>query len=228
MKTLPPVIMCVLPKWLSASFYDYFHFENKSCSFGCTAKLNNDIWHVLWLTKQYLVVLPVWTKIHKHLWKSSNERACSLLPLMCDSHPSLTFTDQTMASPFFTIQHVHMGYWHILAGPRGPTPTPHPLHTSSSWTMPVSDSIPPGHVQWRGGQRWTKAGCSPPTHRMQLLQNGHSRHVTQYLKMTSFSLSQLKSKLTLFPSKVLAAMLTVHSIMPVRQSANSFYPRNYR
>ncbi len=60
---------------------------------------------------------------------------------------------------------------------------------------------------------------------MQLLQNGHSRHVTQYLKMTSFSLSQLKSKLTRFPSKALAARLTVQSIMPGRQSANSFYPQ---
>lgn len=60
---------------------------------------------------------------------------------------------------------------------------------------------------------------------MQLLQNGHSRHVTQYLKMTSFSLSQLKSKLTRFPSKALAARLTVQSIMPGRQSAKSFYPK---
>lgn len=89
---------------------------------------------------------------------------------------------------------------------------PPPLYINSSWAMPISDNIPPSSLQWKGGQRRIKAAV-PLTHRMQLLQNGHCRHVTPTLKWPH-SVSVSKSRgCRKFLQKLPAASLTGLSIM---------------
>lgn len=127
-------------------------------------------------------------------------------------------------SRLFTTAHVHMGYLHMRSRtPRGPTPTPQPLHTSSSWYRAMSLTTYHPAMCNKSVVSFGP-GLQSATHRTQLLQDGHSRRVTQNLKMTSFSLSQLKSKLTRFPSETLAARLTVEAVTPGGQIANSFNP----
>lgn len=72
----------------------------------------------------------------------------------------------TVLSPFFTTPHVDMAYWHICGLQGFDANLPLSRHTTSSWTVPVPDSIPPASVSWIGV-------LQSPTHRMQLLQNGH-------------------------------------------------------
>lgn len=73
---------------------------------------------------------------------------------------------ETALSPFFSTPHVDMAYWHICGLQGSDTSRPLSRRTTSSWTMPVPDSTPPASVSRIGG-------LQSPTHRMQLLQNGH-------------------------------------------------------
>lgn len=97
-------------------------------------------------------------------------------------------------SDSFTTLHMYIGNWHIHPDPQRPA-------TNPFIPPPAGPCLSPGThhpEEHSGASRWSslRQRLKSSAHRTQLLQSGLSRHVTQYQQMTSFSLSQLKSKLT--------------------------------
>lgn len=106
------------------------------------------------------------------------------------THPGI----KERQSDSFTMLHMYIGNWHIHPDPQRPA-------TNPFIPPPAGPCLSPGThhpEEHSGASRWSslRQRLKSGAHRTQLLQSGLSRYVTQYQQMTSFSLSQLKSKLT--------------------------------